>query len=860
MGEIALELKQPEAARDSFAEGLKRFPDGTLANECRFGLGRSLERLGDTTAAIPFLRFLSDQETGHALSDDALLQLGILYYRQEQFGEAITPLQQLLERFPGTELVPHAAYWLGMSQSAAGEYQTASRTLSAVADENPTHSLAPAMNFAAGEALRLAQEGAQAESYYQRVIDQWPASEWADDSLQTLVQMAWQSGQYERTGELAERFTEVYPQSPLRPLVMQILARAAIQQGDFARAIDVLEPIVLPAPTLVGQTDVTDVDPHGVFSNPLPAAESDRPVEDAANRYYLALAYLAAQRQEDALRQLDQLAALTQPRELVDGVLVARASALLGLGRFEDAVTPLQAYLHAQPSGPDAEKCRAQLAVTLARLGRWPESEELFAQLRDDHADEHLYLSTVEYLAEAAYSSRLKTLAEKLFRELAHEENPPEFAARGLSGLAWLQWNREGGAAESVTAFERLLQKYPDSPLAAEAAMMRGQGLEKSGKSDAALAMYRLVIERYSGSSHVSSAILASARIHDQLQQDQDAEPLLRDWLQEYPDSDQRDTALYQLAWVLVDLGRDEEADTVFDQLRTQHQDSRYWADATYRLAERAARAGDHARADQLAAEVIDARSQDRMASYAMYLRGQLAAAAERWPDVVRWMQQLNDEYPQSPLRLPAEYWIAEAYYRQKQYPQAGEIFDRLDKETVGRSDLWLAMIPLRRAQVRAHQHQWDDAYDIAVGIAERFPGFQQQHEVDYLLGRYFMSRAEFDQARKAYQRVIRSNADTKTETAAMAQWMIGETYFMEKKYNQAIKAYHRVEVLYSYPHWQAAALLQAGKCQEMIGHWSEAIELYSQIVRDYAATGVAAKANQRLHVARQRAEIVRTR
>ncbi len=160
-------------------------------------------------------------------------------------------------------------------------------------------------------------------------------------------------------------------------------------------------------------------------------------------------------------------------------------------------------------------------------------------------------------------------------------------------------------------------------------------------------------------------------------------------------------------------------------------------------------------------------------------------------------------------------------------------------------------MIPLRRAQVRAHARQWNEAYDIARPIAQRFPDFAQQHEVDYLLGRYFMNRAEFDEARQAYQRVVVSATGATTETAAMAQWMIGETYFMQKQYQQAIKAYHRVQVLYSYAQWQAAALLQAGKCHEVIGQWDEAVKLYSQILKDYPSTRVAEKAALRLRMAR---------
>ncbi len=110
--------------------------------------------------------------------------------------------------------------------------------------------------------------------------------------------------------------------------------------------------------------------------------------------------------------------------------------------------------------------------------------------------------------------------------------------------------------------------------------------------------MYRLVMDRYDESPHVSAAMLSAARIYDGLQQDRDAESLLRAWLEKFPASDQRDAAMYQLAWVLIDQGRDDEADEVFSQLRTDFRGSRYWADATYRLAERAARAADPDRAD----------------------------------------------------------------------------------------------------------------------------------------------------------------------------------------------------------------------------------------------------------------------
>ena len=50
------------------------------------------------------------------------------------------------------------------------------------------------------------------------------------------------------------------------------------------------------------------------------------------------------------------------------------------------------------------------------------------------------------------------------------------------------------------------------------------------------------------------------------------------------------------------------------------------------------------------------------------------------------------------------------------------------------------------------------------------------------------------------------------TETAAMVQWMIGETYFHQKDYEPAICAYLRVESLVAFPRRQAASLSAGGE------------------------------------------------
>jgi TolA-binding protein len=254
-------------------------------------------------------------------------------------------------------------------------------------------------------------------------------------------------------------------------------------------------------------------------------------------------------------------------------------------------------------------------------------------------------------------------------------------------------------------------------------------------------------------------------------------------------------------------------------------------------------------RAGKLLAELMTAQPPTDMLAHVIYLQGELAAGRQKWDEVEARMDQVAHDFAASPLGLPAAYWVAEADYRQGKFDEAGKRLAALSERTAGHNEPWLAMIPLRRAQVMAQQRQWADAQAIASQIQRDFPNFAQQYEADYLLGRALAAQADFDGARREYQLVIRSASGGKTETAAMAQWMIGESYFHQENYDAALREYLRVEILYAYPRWQAAALLQAGKCQELLGRRKEAAELYARLIKAYLNTEFTEEGTRRLRL-----------
>ena len=131
--------------------------------------------------------------------------------------------------------------------------------------------------------------------------------------------------------------------------------------------------------------------------------------------------------------------------------------------------------------------------------------------------------------------------------------------------------------------------------------------------------------------------------------------------------------------------------------------------------------------------------------------------------------------------------------------------------------------------------------------IEGNYPDFTLQHEVDYLVGRVAAARGEFSSAREAYQKVVAADTTYEREITAMAQWMIGESYFHQKQYIVAIKAYEALVADLRFENWQAASHLQIGKCYERLDNLDQATTSYTRVTQRFGDSKWAAEAQHRL-------------
>ena len=504
----------------------------------------------------------------------------------------------------------------------------------------------------------------------------------------------------------------------------------------------------------------------------------------------------------------------------------------------------------------DAQACREQLTICLAATEQLAAARREYEQLAANGTPR---AEVVLAVADAAYRGKDYLLARNLFQQLAQAKSADDTEVSALVGLGWSQFHA-GDVATAATTFADLVDRFPNSEPAAEAAFTAGQALEKQNKVEAALEMYLRVVNDYANAPQAENALLRAARASDLLDHNQAALTMYDKLLSTYADSEFRDDALYQSAWVAQEEGQAAESAARFLRLHQEHRDSRYWPDATYRLATDAHRAAKHDDTRRLLDDLIASDPPAAHSGNMLFTcEDKNAVASGNWDQLKTPLTRLVTTFPASRLRLPAEYWLAETQYQQESFAEATKQFDDLARKIGGVEGNWPAMVPLRRAQLMAHEKKWTEAAQLAGAIVKTYPDFKQTYEVHYLLGRCHFANAKFNEAREQFAQAIAATGGRKLETAAMAQWMIGESFFHQKNYETAIREYYRVEALYGFARWQCGRVCcRQASVTKHLGRFREAVAAYDRVVDDYPETNFTAEAARRRVVARQRAELAK--
>jgi TolA-binding protein len=865
-GEGLVQLKRYADARVQFDEVLKREPEGKFARQALYRSGEAAYLAGDRSVARRQLQSFCQQHPDDALNAFALCYLGRLELDDGQPGAAERHLAAAVERFPQSTLLDQCQWGLAEAQAQQKRADEAYRTYKLLADAHGRYTEHALLRLAAIDNQR--RDHAAALAWLDRLAREFPQGALADRATLGRGYALYKLGRATEAEAVLSALLK-HPQLGVDAhywLGMAQLSREAWKDAAATFAAGAAIDSAHRWNEMLTYQAACALLNDGQYS--LAAAQFDRVHDQWPKGAWAEACWLgklqAAAGQNDhaaAVRLANELAAKFPTGAHLSDAEEIKGRALAALGKHAEAAKALEDSLAAtktaQTKTADVPKRRAatehELAMQYAETGRFADAARIIAPwYEESSAPFGPNDATCYRVAELAYAGGELSTAEKLFALLAAPTGASDSQRRGLLGVAWCRYKAQDWQ-QAADSFGTLLERFPAAESAAEAALLRGRALEHLGDVAGSLAMYRRVMDRHPDSVRVAEAIYRAAGLHEQLEQPSAAIEMYRRLVDDHKDFERRDAALYRCAH----LTRATDPDTaarLYARLQSEFPASEYAPEATLQLAERAYAEKQYDPAGELVSRITAGQSSAVVRQQAQYLAGRVAAAQEKWDDVETSLAQLIEESPDCEWALAAAYLRAESSYRRGRYAESAERLAVLARDDGARRQAWSAAAQLRRAQALVQLKQWHEALEVARALAAQSPDFAELYEVDYVIGRCLTAQADLAGARTAYQRVLHSPRGAQSETAALAQWMIGETYFHQEDYSAALAEYEKVPRQFPTSRVYTAALLQAGKCHELLGHWDAALATYRQLIQAHPTSELSAEAARRVELAQAHA------
>ena len=134
--------------------------------------------------------------------------------------------------------------------------------------------------------------------------------------------------------------------------------------------------------------------------------------------------------------------------------------------------------------------------------------------------------------------------AQRVFREIVDDNPNGSYATRAVHRIANLYWERYQ-FREAILECKQILNKHPDTTVAATAAYLVGQYQEAEGNPEEAMKSYKYFLDNFPSSPYRTTAVNRLIRIYITNRHYAEAEALIQTRIQQYPDDI---TLLEQLA------------------------------------------------------------------------------------------------------------------------------------------------------------------------------------------------------------------------------------------------------------------------------------------------------------------------
>jgi TolA-binding protein len=661
-------LKEGRAleAAAAFHQVVEDYPDHESVGEACYREGVALREAGRNAEALP--AFAAAVEIpANPWADDALLEAGLIHYREGRFPLARAAFERILELGAEGPLAADAAEMVAECRLAEGGLEEADAAFDRVVKTWPDTEAGRLALFQ-WSVVRLRRGAAsEAATGFERYRTRFPDSDLAAEALYQQAESEYRAGRWDRSAALYQSYRQAWPDGAHALESEYGTGWSRFSAGDWTGAIEAFRRVVsVPAGEASLQRDarlrIADayynlhryrdaaVTYREVLQRDPGAADADRVALSAGDAFIRAEAY------ESALPVLGEIVTRFPAGTRYDDALFWRGWALFRMGEYERAVAEYRKVLEQRPPSELEPNARYAIGDAWYNAGRYPEALSAYRELALAHPAD-------QWLAEAVGGMQwaLVQLGRADEAERAADEQLTPSTPAGVRERVRLQ------QARFLFDLERHVEAVPvlqglagggTPEVSAEALFWLARSLTVLGRAAEAEAALTSLLREHPDSAFTSQARLRLADLQIARSANGEAirtlEPLLDQLLPE------RAEALYLSAAAHRSLGDATRTEVELRRLIDEYPGSPLAAQGRLRMAELALERGNFNIAQNEVNTLLAERT-DELAAEAQYLAGEILFAQQRWSDAEVQFLKVRYVYP------AFGDWIARALLRAAQ-------------------------------------------------------------------------------------------------------------------------------------------------------------------------------------------------
>ncbi|HEX7077648.1 MAG TPA: tetratricopeptide repeat protein [Candidatus Eisenbacteria bacterium] len=852
-------LQSAESAAADAARGGSKDEEGIaryLSAEIRY-------ESGDVPHASEELRQAADRLEKTPYGDDASFESIAALERTGDDAQAAKEWVEWEKRFPQSPLSGEAKLAQAWNALRRGETAFAQKQLQALLKGSPWYANDDRATLARATALYMEQKpsdalaligakaGGGAQATYLRGLCQ--------RGLGSVLQAA------AAFQDVASR----YPDSPLADPAMLAKADAFLRAHDYRSAAEEFSRTAAKAkdPNVVAEAEVRAAGSIYLAGNPDSALGlfrgivERRPGTDQAARAQFLIGDVLAGRGQyaEAIVELNRVLTSYFQHSVAASAQYRVARCLDALDRKADATGSYQAVVRGYPLEPEAPAAAYMAGVGLLEQKR-PRAAAPYFQIvldrylanatdttrsvrpvtpeRQEVIDAALCLLLDSY-HEAGDLGQLAGAPHLLLQKMPPSRSPWRAYALLIDADAMAAQSRH---PEAQATLERLIQTFPDHPVAASATKLLAWTYAQQGKDSLAIATEERLVLRYGGSDNdlVAGAVLDIAHNRFNQKHYREAAGGYEDFLKRFPASPKRLLAHYQAGLCFVRLNRLGDA--------VDHWESIVKDSANAPIAERAwARAGDlyfqaqrYKDAKRCYQGLLDNFANTEGAALATLRMGQCEYNAGNDAAALEAYSATIARFPESPYAKEARRGTELSLYRLGQSDKGTEVLSRLIEQYPNSAYAADALFQIAKNHYQAKRY--DEAADAFRRVVSQFPGYSSADQAQFLLADSYAKGGHPDEARLAYDQF--ASFFPQSELLSTVHFQVGLSRFEAKDYAPAAVAFTQVLGESTTTEIRSAARYNLALCQRAMGQADEAkaalIAYREQFPNDSRADDVA--------------------